>query len=256
MSTLKEVTELRGQSCEMMFVISGTSTTVTERHWCCPSPVGDMDNPLHNTGRALGPLKNETRLSSWLQRYRRWTGVRSKTLIRILLTKWWEEGIEWYERMLLEILLNRSKEIWPEFTLLKSCTNKILKEQAFPGRNVEFDLQEYLLDDLPKLLYSPQQYRAVTGLRRIRKLFSLIYVALPPEQSGIPRLKRQRIRGYRDGKGKPMDPGLRDCIAADQFYYNLIEGALDEFIENGYPDSYKSVRKFIVVVGGATLYLK
>lgn len=250
----KEVTDLREPKREVLFVISGTSTTVTERHWCCPPPVGDMDNPLHNTGRALGSLKNETRLSSWLQRYRRWTGVRSKTLIRILLTKWWEEGIEWYERLLLEILLQRSPEIWPEYSLIKTCSNKNLSNQA-TQKGEEFDLAEYFLDDLPKLLYSPQQFRAVTGLRRIRKLLSLIYVRLEPEQSGVPRLKRQRIRGYRDGKGKPMDPGRRDIIAADQFYYNLIEGALDEFVELKHPDSYKSVRNYRIV-GSTALFFK
>jgi len=192
-------------------------------------PAGDMDNPLHITGIALkSSLKREFRLSLRFQIIRRYCGIKSKTLIRILFTKWWNQGLEWYERQMLEILLN-STGILPEYCLLRECENSLLSTQV-ERLELEYSALSIWLTDLPKLMYSPRDLKAVMGLKRIKTFFEHAFERKGPEQSGKPRLKRQRIRGYRDGKGKPMDPGLRDVIEANRFYYNLIENHLDEFL--------------------------
>lgn len=194
-------------------------------------PVGDMDNPLHITGKALGSLKNEFRLSSRFQTLRKYTGVRAKTLIRILLTKWWTQELRWYERQLLEAMLKVTK-VLPEYYLLRDLKNVNLQEQV--ERLYFFEVNDFIeiwFPNLSKLLYTPSQFKAVLGLRRIKTFFSCAFEKRGPEQSGKPRLKRQRIRGYRDGKGKPMDPGLKDIADANRFFYNLIDRMCDEYVE-------------------------
>lgn len=196
--------------------------------------VGDMDNPLHITGIALGSLKNTIRLYSRFQTLRKYIGIRTKTLVRILVTKWWNSEIRWYERQLLEVLLGASKKnsVLPEYYLFRSLSNGNLKKQVEHYYHFEYQLYpEMWFPRLFQLLYSHHQFNAVMGLRRIKFFFQCAFVKQGPEQSGKPRLKRQRIRGYRDGKGKPMDPGLRDVTEANRFYYNLIDRMFDDYVE-------------------------
>lgn len=181
---------------------------------------GVMDNPLHVTGIALNSIKNEFRLSPRFNLYRKLIGVRVKTLIRILLSQWWNSRLEWFERQLLMQLL-RCTKILPEAYILRGLDNGPLENQV--EKYYYHERRQGWFPELSKLLYSAHQLKAVLGLRRIKTFFKYAYVKMPPEQSGKPRLKRARIRGYRDGKGKPMDQGLKFVIQANQFYYNLID---------------------------------
>jgi len=192
--------------------------------------VGVMDNPLSNTGIALGSLKNVLRLSQRFQVYRRLIGIKSKTLIRILITKWWYEGLEFYERDLLEILVKSAKGVLPEHFILRGLESSMLKSQVETHYHFEKD-HEWFFPQLFKLIYKQHDYRAVCGLSRIRKFFDIAFIRKGPEQSGKPRLKRARIRGYRDGKGKPMDQSLKDVAAANLFYYNLIDTLLNNELD-------------------------
>lgn len=184
-------------------------------------PAGFMDNPLSNTGIALGSLKSYIRLSRRVQVFRRMIGLKSKTLVRILLTKWWDVGLEWYERELFEILARESR-VLPELYILRELKSSKLSLQVEQYYFWEKD-QDWFFPQLFKLLYNPNQLKAVSGLRRVKKFFSLAYERRAPEQTGKPKLKRARIRGYRDGKGKPMDQGLKSVVEANLYHYNLIE---------------------------------
>lgn len=192
-------------------------------------PAGYMDNPLSNTGIALGSLKDVLRLSRRFQIYRRLIGLKSKTLVRILLTKWWEVGLEWYERELLEILARESRCL-PELYILRDLESSKLSIQVDKYYFWEKDCK-FFFPCLFDLIYKPDQMKAVCGLRRVKKFFSLAYERRGPEQSGKPRLKRARIRGYRDGKGKPMDQGLKSVVEANLFHYNLIDRIFHDEVE-------------------------
>lgn len=194
------------------------------------STVGVTDNPLSNTGIALGSLKNVLRLSQRFQIFRRLIGIRSKTLIRILITKWWNEGVEWYERDLLEILVRSVKGVLPEFFILRGLKSSRLKDQVDTHYHWE-KTQKWFFPQLFDLIYSQHDYRAVCGLSRIKKFFDMAFIRRGPEQSGKPHFKRNRIRGYRDGKGKPMDQSLKDVAAANLFYYNLIDTLLNDELD-------------------------
>lgn len=193
------------------------------------TPAGVMDNPLSNTGNALGSLKNVLRLSRRFQIYRRLIGIRAKTLVRILLTKWWSIGLEFFERELLEALLRESR-VLPEYFLLRGLNSSRLDVQVEQYYFHEKS-QEWCFPELFKLIYNCNQMKAVCGLRRIKKFFSLAFEKRGPEQSGRPKLKRARIRGYRDGKGKPMDQGLKSRSEANLFYYNLIDRIFHDEVE-------------------------
>jgi len=206
-----------------------THSTKEKREVRMTATAGVMDNPLHITGISLSSIKNHTRLSRGFQRIRRMIGLRAKTLIRILLTKWWNSGLFWYERELLEILLKSCKTILPEYYLLRDLRNENLADQV-----KEFYFHEYQqgwFPNLSKLIYLDYQFRAVSGLRRVKLFFLHAFESRGPEQSGRPRFKKPRIRGYRDGKGKPMDQSRKDVILANQFFYNLIDRFFDENVD-------------------------
>lgn len=65
-----------------------------------------------------------------------------------------------------------------------------------------------IFSGLESYVYRPYQFVSVIGLRTFRRLICAIFRPFKPEVTGK-KVQKRRKRGYRDGKGKPVDPSIR-----------------------------------------------
>jgi hypothetical protein len=136
-----------------------------------------------------------------------------KTLLRIYLSKWFYEGLEWYEADLVEHLIKRLGvcdiflQIPREYYYRKIgylFFEQLYNEDRKKPLNLKgFDL--LFIQDWAPILYSLEDYSAIKKLRSFQSLRDVLFTDASYEPSGKKGVKRRRIRGYRDGKASPRD---------------------------------------------------
>jgi hypothetical protein len=139
--------------------------------------------------------------------------IRMKTLLRIYLSKWFYEGLKWYEADLLEELALRLNIVFPEEISRDDFYLKVgfrLMEKIYHEDDLSsFDMMGWKLfpyiESLCPLLYTLEEYKAIWKLRSFQSIRDFLFTTADYESVGKLNLKKRRIRGYRDGKSSPRD---------------------------------------------------
>jgi len=167
-----------------------------------------------------------SRLAPDWDRRRRVVQTRMKTMLRIYLSKWFWDGLEWNEAELVIILLDRlrvdsdltSKELATR-TGISLFAEQYAEEETrgiYSKGTVEMENAQIL-----ELLYDYQDYKAVWKLRSVQSLRDFLFVKVTGhEHEGKRNITKPRIRGYRDGKGKAGDPTrIKLSLEVDRLFY-------------------------------------
>jgi hypothetical protein len=170
-----------------------------------------------------------TRLAPDWERRRRLGNVRMKTFLRIYLSKWFWKGLEWQETEFLLILLDRTRDeslnlIRGEPSLLQRIGFHCCAEETLRDRRTDINLKGWNLlgwQDLLPYIYTEPDFDAVWKLRSVQSMRDHIFIRVTGhEHEGKLGIKKNRIRGYRDGKSSPRDL-TRTALArkVDQMFY-------------------------------------
>lgn len=170
-----------------------------------------------------------TRLAPDWERRRRLGNVRMKTFLRIYISKWFWKGLEWQEIEFVLILLDRIKDQDLDFLredskILQRIGFHCCAEDTLADRKTSIYSRGWSLVGWANLLpyiFTESDFTSVWKLRSVQSLRDHIFVRVTGhEHEGKLGIKKQRIRGYRDGKASPRDP-TRTGLArkVDQLFY-------------------------------------
>jgi len=185
--------------------------------------------PLHQRLASIQQTKdNLTRLIPDWHRKVGMSNLLMKTILRIYLSKWFYQGLEWYEAELIEEISRRIgfpvNEILERAELYHSIGFELmhfmlLEDDKKPVNLKGWDLIDYDNSLMP-LLFTKIEYEAIWKLRSFQSLRDFLFTTVDYESLGKKGIKRRRIRGYRDGKAKSQDP-TRTALArkVDQLFY-------------------------------------
>jgi hypothetical protein len=209
-----------------------------------PQPQKDKKSPVGLTGKASIESKSRSSLTdisnlvpNWEKR-RQTFRIRLKTLAKIFLSKWFYHGLEYYEKELLLIVLQRLGlhfpilflEIIPSEWIVRNRTDAYQKTEIQIERNViginlvGLNVLDYIftqdekrsldqkgfqvlenLANLHQYLYSEDELYSVWKLRSFQSLYDSIFQPLRHEHVGKKHVQKTRKRGYTDGRGSPRD---------------------------------------------------
>jgi hypothetical protein len=167
-----------------------------------------------------------SRLAPDWNRRRKIVQTRMKTMLRIYLSKWFWDGLEWNEAELVLLLLERLKvdhnldsNALSQRTGISLFAEQYAEEERkgiYSKGTVELENTQIL-----ELLYDYQDYKAVWKLRSVQSLRDFLFVKVTGhEHEGKRNITKPRIRGYRDGKGKAGDPTrIKLALEVDRLFY-------------------------------------
>lgn len=169
------------------------------------------------------------RLAPDWNRRRKLGNVRMKTFLRIYLSKWFWQGLEWQEREFVLVLLERTSDSNLDF--LKENPNHLNRKGFFVVLEMEledrqrswnlkgFDLIQ--VNNLLEYIFTEQDFLAIWKLRSVQSIRDYLFVRVTGhEHEGKLGIRKPRIRGYRDGKASPRDPTLiKMALEVDRLFY-------------------------------------
>lgn len=200
---------------------------------------------------------------------------RMKTLLKIYYSKWFYQGLDWFEIEFLYILMEKLNynQNWAERVVIPA-RNKIVGKRIAQTRRIsqssmeeipifeqisesvlainlrgcdilrELSLRFDSLDnptsamdrmklDL-ELLYSEEDFKSVWKLRSFQSLRDKLFLPFHARSLGKKGIKRNRIRGYRDGKGSAGDPTRTrlarevDALFWSEKYFSKLDNFFDD----------------------------
>lgn len=168
-----------------------------------PSPETHERNVSHDLTRLIPDWHQKVKIGQ----------IRMKTLFRIYISKWFYEGLNWYEADLLENLALRLNIVFPNEISREDFYQKIgyrLMEKVYHDDALSsFDMMGWKLfpyvESLCPVLYSLEDYKAIWKLRSFQSIRDFLFTTADYESVGVKNLRKRRIRGYRDGKSSPRD---------------------------------------------------
>jgi hypothetical protein len=173
------------------------------------------------------------------QRRQKLVNLRMKTLLRIYISKWFYFGLKWEEKELLLLLLEKTNcytgSIVNSYSINQvglTYAGLILVEDEEKSPAAKgYSLAEEV-GNFDELLYSEQELTAIQKLRSFQSLRDFIFVeATGHEHEGKTGIKKQRQRGYRDGRSSPRDKRLTQlALRVDTlFWEEKFQTRLDNF---------------------------
>lgn len=171
-------------------------------------------SPVNRTKEITETL---TRLVPDWERRRRMASLRLQTLLRIYLSKWFYQSLEWYEVELVINLCGRFPQLEAEILSPENLSQRrgidVVLELLRLDESMPLNLKGVYCEgfgNLHQYLLTEENFTAVWKLRSVQSLRDFIFVSFKPgsEHEGKRGIKKPRIRGYRDGKASPRDPTL------------------------------------------------
>jgi hypothetical protein len=185
------------------------------RDWLASHLVARSEASSETNPRKATLSDNLTQLAPDWHRRLKQGQVRMKTFLRIYLSKWFWFGLEWNEVEFVHILLDRISDVNLQWIsdnrdLLNTRTGvhvfaeETLIDEKRSIYNKGVNLVE--MNDLLSYIYTYQDYKAVWKLSSVQSLRDHIFVRVTGhEHEGKLGVRKNRIRGYRDGKASPRD---------------------------------------------------
>lgn len=171
-----------------------------------------------------------SRLAPDWERRRKLGQIRMKTFLKIYLSKWFWQGLEWQEVEFVNILIDRIPD--QELNWIRSERHFLINRKGF-----QVVLELSLADEKKSLysqgiglmemaetisfIYTEVEFHSIWKLRSVQSLRDSLFIRVTGhEHEGKLGIKKARIRGYRDGKASPRDPTLtRMARKVDQLFY-------------------------------------
>lgn len=186
--------------------------------------------PSPNKSNKENFLENLTQVAPDWQRRLKMGQVRMKTFLKIYLSKWFWRGLDWNEVEFLHILLDRLpfRELEWISNNRQYLTNRlgyqvVMEEMLIDEKRSLYNKGGELweMQEMTSFVYNQQDFLAVWKLRSVQSLRDFIFVPVTGhEHEGKKGIRKNRIRGYRDGKASPRDPRLiKLALKVDQLFY-------------------------------------
>jgi len=186
----------------------------------------------HRENRTKEITDTLTRLVPDWERRRRMASLRLQTLLRIYLSKWFYQSLEWYEVELVINLLGRFPQLNAEILSPENLSQRrgidVVLELLRLDESMPLNLKGVYCEGFGELhlyLLTEENFLAVWKLRSVQSLRDFIFVSFKPgsEHEGKRGIKKPRIRGYRDGKASPRDPTLTSLSRqVDQLFWEQV----------------------------------
>lgn len=143
--------------------------------------------------------------------------LRMKTMLRIYLSKWFWQGLDYFEAEFVLLLMQRLPGDWSlienQPSVLTTLTGRslYLKHCLEDDRSSLYNPGVNAMDwvDLVEMIHSEPDFLALWNLRSVQSFRDFIFTEVTGhEHEGKKGIRKPRIRGYRDGKASPRDPRL------------------------------------------------